>query len=148
MKTLILLMYSAGEYLTLSFAIKLSNKEMLEVSMNTRRLLPLGTLALLADVALVGCGSAAAATSKATPTATCPTIPQFQTATGTITAVNSTQMTVQTTKGESLVTFSTRTRYSSQQKTSASDIQDGTRVQVIVKANSDGTYSAVQVAIR
>ena len=53
MKTLILLMYSAGEYLTLSFAIKLSNKEMLEVSMNTRRLLPLGTLALLADVALV-----------------------------------------------------------------------------------------------
>ena len=116
--------------------------------MSIKRLLPLGALALLAGASLVGCGSAAAAASKATPTATCPTIPQIQQATGTITAVNSTQMTVQTTKGEALVDFSTRTRYSSQLKTSQADIQDGIRVQVIVKANSDGTYSAVQVAIR
>lgn len=116
--------------------------------MSIKRLLPLGALALLAGASLVGCGSAAAAASKATPTATCPTIPQIQEATGTITAVNSTQMTVQTTKGEALVSLSTRTRYSSQLKTSQADIQDGIRVQVIVKANSDGTYSAVQVAIR
>jgi hypothetical protein len=35
-----------------------------------------------------------------------------------------------------------------QEKTSQSDIQDGVRVQVVVKSNSDGSYSAVQVAIR
>ncbi|HLV98846.1 MAG TPA: DUF5666 domain-containing protein [Ktedonobacterales bacterium] len=117
--------------------------------MLVKRLLPLGAVGLLAGLALAGCGgSAAANTVSVTPTPTCPATPQFQVATGTITAVNSTQMTVQTTKGEALVTLSARTRYSSQQKTSASDIQDGTRVQVIVKANSDGTYSAVQVAIR
>jgi hypothetical protein len=114
-----------------------------------KRFLPLGAIGLLAALALAGCGgSAAANTTSVTPTPTCPSTPQFQVATGTITAVNSAQMTVQTAKGEALVTLSTRTRYSSQEKTSASDIQDGTRVQVIVQANSDGTYSAVQVAIR
>jgi hypothetical protein len=113
-----------------------------------KRLLLLGAVALLAGAALAGCGSTANAASKATPTPTCPAAPQFQQAVGTITAVNTSQMTVQTTKGEVLVTLGSRTRYSSQQKVSQSSIQDGMRVQVIVKANSDGTYSAVQVAIR
>lgn len=113
-----------------------------------KRLLSLGALALLAGATLVGCGAAASAASKATPTATCPATPQFQQATGTITAVSSSQMTVQTTKGAVQVTLSSRTRYTSQQKTAQSDVKDGMRVQVVVKDNGDGTYTAVQVALR
>jgi Domain of unknown function (DUF5666) len=144
---LILLMYSALEYM-LSFAMSHYEREMLEVFKDMRRLLPIGALGLLVGLALAGCGGAASATAGATPTPTCPPTPQFQQATGMITAVNSTQMTVQTSTGEALVMFSTRTRYSSQQKVSQSNIQDGVRVQVVVTPNSDGTYSAVQVAIR
>lgn len=121
---------------------------MLEHSMVMKRLLALGALALLAGAALVGCGSPASAASKATPTPTCPAAPQFQQATGTITAVSSNQMTVQTTKGSVLLTLTSRTRYAAQQKVGQSDIQDGLRVQVIVKDNGDGTYTATQVAIR
>ncbi len=113
-----------------------------------KRLLPLGALGLLCVLALAGCGSAAASANAATPTPTCPSVPQIQEATGTITAVNSSQMTVQTTKGEALVNLGSRTRYTMQEKTSQSDIKDGVRVQVVVKSNSDGSYSAVQVAIR
>lgn len=113
-----------------------------------KRFLPLGIFGLLAGLALAGCGSAAASANAATPTPTCPTVPLFQQASGTITAVNSSQMTVQTTRGEVLVNLTSRTRYTSQQKTSQSDIQDGIRVQVVVKDNGDGTYTAVQVAIR
>lgn len=116
--------------------------------MSMKRFLPLGVIGLLAGLALAGCGSPAAAANAATPTPTCPAVPQFQQAAGTITAVNSSQMTVQTARGETLVNLTSRTRYTSQQKTSQSDIQDGIRVQVVVKDNGDGTYTAVQVAIR
>lgn len=113
-----------------------------------KRLLSLGALGVLGVLALAGCGSAAASANAVTPTPTCPAAPQIQEATGTITAVNSSQMTVQTTRGEALVSLGARTRYTMQEKTSQSDIQDGVRVQVVVKSNSDGSYSAVQVAIR
>ncbi len=117
--------------------------------MGIKHFLSIGAVGLLVGLAFAGCGgTASAGSASVTPTPTCPATPQFQVVTGTITAVNSTQMTVETTKGETLVTFSARTRYSSQEKTSAKNIQDGTRVQVVVQANSDGTYSAVQVAIR
>lgn len=113
-----------------------------------KRFLPLGAVGFLVGLALAGCGSTAASANTATPTPTCPAAPQIQEATGTITAVNSSQMMVQTTKGEALVNLSARTRYTMQEKTSQSDIKDGVRVQVIVKLNTDGSYSAVQVAIR
>jgi Cu/Ag efflux protein CusF len=113
-----------------------------------KRLLSWGSLGVLSILALAGCGSGAASANAATPTPTCPAAPQFQQATGTITAVDGSQMTVQTTRGEALVNLSSRTRYTMQEKTSQSDVQDGVRVQVIVKSNSDGAYSAVQVAIR
>jgi hypothetical protein len=105
-------------------------------------------MALLAGFALAACGSPAAASSAAAPTPTCPSAPQFQQVVGTITAVNSTQMTVQTTKGETLVNLTSRTRYTHQETTTQSDVQDGTRVQVVVKPNGDGTYTAQLVALR
>jgi len=119
--------------------------------MMLRRFLQSGAVALLAGLAIAGCSANAASSSSATPTATCPTTQaqqQFKQAAGTVTTVSSTQITVQTTKGVVVANLSSRTRVTRQQTVTQSAVQDGVRVQVIVKNNGDGTYSAQVVAIR
>ncbi len=115
-----------------------------------RRFLQSGAVVLLAGFAIAGCSANAASTGSATPTATCPSTQaaQFKQATGTVTTVSSTQITVQTTNGAVVANLSSRTRVTRQQTVAPSVVQDGVRVQVIVKNNGDGTYTAQIVAIR
>ena len=77
-----------------------------------------GLLLGLASLVLAGCGSASAAGAKASPTATCPATPnqQFSQAVGTVTAVSSTQLTVQTLQGTTVtLQLASQTRYARQQ---------------------------------
>ena len=119
--------------------------------MNLRHLWYTCGMALLAGLALAACGpgGTASSTSSATATATCPPTPArtFKQATGTVITASSTQMTVQTSKGPVTVTFTSKTRYSRQQTVTESALQDGAQVQVAVKSNSDGTYTAQLVII-
>lgn len=108
-------------------------------------------VALLAGLALAACGpkSTSNSTSSASPTATCPATPArtFDQATGTVLTASSDQMTVQTTKGQVTIHFTSQTRFSRQQTVTQSEIQDGNQVQVAVKSNSDGTYTAQLVIV-
>jgi hypothetical protein len=113
-----------------------------------RRFLQAGIIALLAGTAFAGC-SASTTASRATPTPTCPSAPaqQFKQALGTVTAVSSDQMSVKTTTSQVMVNFTTKTTFTRQATVSQSDLKDGQQVQVIVKDNGDGTYTAQRVAI-
>jgi hypothetical protein len=105
----------------------------------------------LASLVLAGCGSASAANAKASPTATCPPsqAQQFSLATGTVTAVSSTQLTVQTLQGAAVtLQLASQTRYLRQEAASLSDVQDGKTIQIIARQNTDGSYTAQTVALQ
>ncbi|HEY7127590.1 MAG TPA: DUF5666 domain-containing protein [Ktedonobacterales bacterium] len=110
-----------------------------------------GLLLGLASLVLAGCGSASAASAKASPTATCPATPtqQFSQAVGTVTAVSSTQLTVQTLQGTAVtLQLASQTRYTRQQTLAFSDVQDGKTIQIIAKQNADGSYTAQTVVLQ
>jgi hypothetical protein len=105
----------------------------------------------LVSLALAGCGSANASSTQASPTATCPPTQaqQFSQVTGTITAVSSTQVTIQNLQGTAVtLQLASQTRYSRQQTASLSDVQDGKTIQIIAKQNTDGSYTAQTVVIQ
>jgi hypothetical protein len=115
-----------------------------------RRFLPSGSVALLLGLALAGCAAnSTSASGSVSPTPTCPstTLAQFKQVVGTVTALNSSQMTVQTTSGPVTVNLSSRARVTEQQMAAQSDVQDGELIQVEVKDNTDGTYTAVVVLL-
>ncbi len=115
-----------------------------------KRFLPSGSVALLIGLAFAGCAASSTSASDAiSPTPTCPstTLAQFKQVVGTVTALSSSQMTVQTTSGPVMVSLSSRTRVTEQQVAAQSDVQDGELIQVEVKDNTNGTYSAVVVLL-
>lgn len=105
----------------------------------------------LIGLVLAGCGSANASGAQATATATCPPTlaQQFAQATGTVTAVSGTQVTIQNLQGTMItLQLTSQTRYIRQQAASLSDVQDGKTIQIIAKQNADGSYTAQTVVIQ
>ncbi len=110
-----------------------------------------GLFLALVGLVLAGCGSANASGAQASATATCPPnlAQQFAQATGTVTAVSSTQITLQNLQG-TMVTLqlTSQTRYARQQAITLSDVQDGKTIQIIARQNADGSYTAQTVLIQ
>jgi hypothetical protein len=114
-----------------------------------KRFLPAGAAAVLIGLALAGCAANSTSASGAAPTPACPASPlaQFKQAVGTVTAISSSHLTVQTTNSSVVVNLSSRTRVTEQQIAAQGDVQDGELIQVEVKSNTDGTYTAVVVLL-
>jgi len=110
----------------------------------SQRSLSLGGIVLGAAAVLgliTGCGSTAnAAAVAATPT--CPATATLATATGSVTAVSATGLTVQTATGSVMVTFTSNTRYTKSVPVDPVTLTSGTTVQVVV---SKGTVTSTVI---
>src|SRR5229473_1777050 len=110
-------------------------------------LLPAAMLAALVAL-LAACGSSSATTSSST-TATPTTTACLSVTTGTIQSVSNNILQVTNLQGKNVqVTVTSATAITRQATLIAADLKTGMPVTVVVKQNSDNTYSALTVGVR
>jgi Domain of unknown function (DUF5666) len=101
---------------------------------------------------LAACGNSSTSTNSASAnSATTPTTATacLSVTTGTIQSVSNTTLQVTNTQGKNVqVTVTSTTMFIRQATLTAADLKTGSPVTVIVKQNSDNTYSALSVSIR
>ncbi len=104
---------------------------------------------MLLGLGLAACGTSTAASSVTVPPTCTTTLGQtFKEVVGKVVTVSKNQMTVKTiSQGQVIVQITDKTHFTRQQVVPQSDVQDGERVQVAVKRDDDGTYTAQSVAI-
>ncbi len=114
-----------------------------------RRVFTILPVLLLAGL-LAACGSASATTGSTTTTATGTTTTACLSATtGTIQSVGNNTLQVTNVQGKNVqVTLTSSTVLIRQATLTAADLKTGQSVTVIVKQNTDGTYSALSVSAR
>src|SRR5713226_8792534 len=112
-------------------------------------ILPAAMLAALVAV-LAACGSSSATTSSTSTTATpTSTTACLSVTTGTIQSVSNNTLQVTNLQGKNVqVTVTSATTFTRQSTLTAADLKTGMPVTVVVKQNSDNTYSALSVSIR
>ena len=112
-------------------------------------ILPAAMLAALVAV-LAACGSSSATTSSASTTATPTTTTAcLSVTTGTIQSVSNNTLQVTNLQGKNVqVTVTSATAITRQATLTAADLKTGLPVTVVVKQNSDNTYSALTVGVR